>query len=143
MELFTIGYEGRTLPQLTRLLRRSGVERLVDVRERPMSRRKGFSLMPLSEGLRRSGIEYDHQPGLGNPEEIRTLWKNGQLPEGKTRYRALLQNGRGEGVEWLVGLVRYQTVCLLCVEEDPDRCHRSIIAEETVRLAPGLIVRHL
>jgi len=48
MELFTVGYEGRTLPQFVRLLRDQGITRVIDVRERPVSRRKGFSAMPLA-----------------------------------------------------------------------------------------------
>jgi uncharacterized protein (DUF488 family) len=42
-KLFTIGYEGRSLDVLIDELVGAGVERLVDVRELPLSRRRGFS----------------------------------------------------------------------------------------------------
>jgi hypothetical protein len=35
MDLFTVGYEGRSLPQLIRMLEKHGLRRLIDVRERP------------------------------------------------------------------------------------------------------------
>ena len=56
MELYTVGYEGRTLPQFVRLLREHGITRLVDVRERPASRKPGFSALPLLDALRKVGI---------------------------------------------------------------------------------------
>lgn len=49
MRLYTIGYEGRSLPQFIGLLKERGVQRLLDVRERPLSRRKGFSGTASSE----------------------------------------------------------------------------------------------
>jgi hypothetical protein len=38
--LFTIGYEGRTIDELVDRLRAAGIERVVDVRELPLSRRR-------------------------------------------------------------------------------------------------------
>jgi uncharacterized protein (DUF488 family) len=143
MELFTVGYEGRSLPQLVRLLEENGVGRLVDVRERPYSRRKGFSATPLFEALRKAGIVYEPGFGLGNPEDIRAMWKNGELAAGKRRYRALLRNGRREHVEHVVALAGLGPLVLLCLEEDPAACHRSVIAEEAERLDQEVSVTHL
>jgi uncharacterized protein (DUF488 family) len=142
MELFTVGYEGRTLPQFVRLLREHGIERLVDVRERPASRKRGFSALPLFDALRKEGITYEPDRALGNPVEIRELWKNGRLPEGKRRYRRMLRNGRRLRVELLLAHARVERVCILCYEGDPDVCHRGVIAEEAARLAPHLVIHH-
>lgn len=143
MELFTIGYEGRTLPQFIDLLHENGVTRLVDVRERPQSRKKGFSALALFDALRKAGIVYESDRRLGNPPEIRDLWKNGSLPEGKAKYRSKLRNGTAPRVRFLVDLARIDTICILCFEGDEDTCHRSVIAEEAVRLEPTLTIRHL
>jgi uncharacterized protein (DUF488 family) len=143
MELFTVGYEGRTLPQFVRLLQENGITRLVDVRERPASRKRGFSALPLFDALRKAGITYESDRALGNPEEIRTLWKNGSLREGKVRYRNLLRNGRRPRVELLLALSKIERVCILCYEGDADLCHRSVIAEEAARLEPDLVIQHL
>ena len=143
MELFTVGYEGRTLPQLVRLLREQGVTRLVDVRDRPTSRKPGFSALPLFDALRKAGITYESDRGLGNPIEIRQLWKSGNLPEGRIKYRRLLRNGRRPRVELLLALSRVDRVCILCYEGDHELCHRTVIAEEATRLEPSLVIRHL
>ena len=143
MELFTVGYEGRTLPQFVRLLKDNEIVRLVDVRERPASRKRGFSAMPLFDALRKEGITYESDRALGNPVEIRDLWKNGSLAQGKARYRRMLRNGRRTRVELLLAHARVERVCILCYEGDPDVCHRGVIAEEAARLAPDLVVRHL
>lgn len=143
MELFTIGYEGRSLPQFIDLLMENDIRRLVDVRERPQSRKKGFSALALFEALRKTGITYEGDRALGNPPEIRDLWKNGRLGEGKTKYRNKLRNGTAPRVRFLVDLARIDRVCILCFEEDSDLCHRSVIAEEAARLEPSLTIRHL
>ena len=143
MELFTIGYEGRTLPQFTRLLRDHEIARVVDVRERPHSRKRGFSALSLFEALRKAGIVYESDRELGNPKEIRDLWKNGSLAQGRVKYRKLLRNGRAGRVRFLLDLASIDRVCILCYEEEADACHRSVIAEEAVRLEPSLTVHHL
>jgi len=143
MELFTVGYAGRTLPEFVRLLKENGIARLVDVRARPASRKPGFSAMPLFDALRREGITYESDRALGNPVAIRDLWKNGSLAEGKSRYRRMLRNGRRARVELLLAHARVERVCILCYEDDPDECHRGVIAEEAARLAPDLVVQHL
>ena len=143
MELYTVGYEGRTLPQFVRLLRGQGITCVIDVRDRPVSRKRGFSATPLAEALRKAGIHYVSDRGLGNPAHIRELWKNGSLSDGKAKYRRLLRNGRSERIEGLLDVASEERVCIVCFERDPDSCHRTIIAEEAVRLAPDLIVHPL
>lgn len=143
MELFTIGYEGRTLPQFVRLLRQHEITRLVDVRERPASRKPGFSALPLFDALRRAGITYESDRSLGNPVEIRRLWKNGSLAQGKSRYRRLIRNGQRPRVEILLALSKAERVCILCFENDAALCHRAVIAEEAARLQPDLAITHL
>lgn len=143
MELYTVGYQGRTLPEFVKLLRAQDITLLVDVRERPVSRKRGFSALPLSEALRKVGIGYESDRQLGNPENIRELWKNGSLDEGRAQYRRLLRNGRKARVSALLDLAKDQRVCLLCFEADPDQCHRTVIAEEAVRLEPDLAIHQL
>jgi uncharacterized protein (DUF488 family) len=143
VEIYTVGYEGRSLSEFVRLLRDNGITRLVDVRERPVSRKRGFSALPLFDALRKVGIAYESDRTLGNPVEIRSLWKDGDLREGRTRYRRLIRNGRRGRVELLLAVARFDRVCILCFESDPEACHRSVITEEAARLEPDLLVHHL
>lgn len=69
--LFTIGYEGRDLEEFADRLKNFDVDTLVDVRDIPLSRKKGFSKTPLSQYLQEVGIEYIHIKPLGSPKELR------------------------------------------------------------------------
>lgn len=60
LRIFTIGYEGTTQPDLIAALMAAGVERLIDVRAVPLSRKPGFSKTNLASGLREAGIDYVH-----------------------------------------------------------------------------------
>ena len=60
MRIFTIGYEGTTVPEFIAALQKAGVERVIDVRALPLSRRPGFSKSALRSALEESGIEYLH-----------------------------------------------------------------------------------
>lgn len=92
--LFTIGYEQHRSPStLIDALLDAGVRRLVDVRELPLSRRRGFSKTALSAALADAEIEYEHVRALGNPKPYRELYRSGRVSEGEKRYRAHLHNG--------------------------------------------------
>jgi uncharacterized protein (DUF488 family) len=142
--LYTVGYEGRTLSGLVRILKQHAVRRLVDVRLQPVSRIKGFSLMALFERLRQAGITYEHMRELGNPPEIRALFHEGQIDEGRRQFRNLLENGNGLAVDVLVGLVQLEPTAILCRERDVSTCHRAVVADLAVsRSGDSLRVEHL
>jgi len=65
--LFTVGYEGRQLDELLAILQDAAVDTVIDIRQLPLSRRRGFSKTPLAEALRGAGIEYVHVRAAGNP----------------------------------------------------------------------------
>src|SRR6185312_9902836 len=69
--LITIGYEGACLEDFLRTLVQLRVDTVVDVRELPLSRKKGFSKIRLSTALAQIGVGYRHERGLGCPREIR------------------------------------------------------------------------
>ena len=51
MRVFTIGYESATMADFIKALTTAGVERVIDVRAVPNSRRPGFSKTPLRNAL--------------------------------------------------------------------------------------------
>jgi uncharacterized protein (DUF488 family) len=123
---------------LVAVLQQAGVQRLVDVRERPSSRRKGFSKTALAAALGEGGIVYEHVRALGNPH--RDLYRAGRVAEGAAAYRAHLQ--APEGQEALAQLEATLDVpsCLLCLEASPERCHRTLVAEALRARIPALAV---
>ena len=69
--LFTAGYEGRRVEDLIELLRAHGVAQLIDVRERPYSRKPDFNKRRLEAHLAAAGIGYSHIVELGTPKPLR------------------------------------------------------------------------
>jgi len=142
--LFTIGYEQHATPvSLVAALRAAGVTRLLDVRELPLSRRRGFSKTKLSEALGEAGITYEHERALGNPKPLRDLYRSGRQPEGEAGYLAHVRNGSAWAVDELSETLREQPTCLLCFEEDHRTCHRTLIVSELRERVPELRVENL
>jgi uncharacterized protein (DUF488 family) len=142
--LFTIGYEQHPTPaSLTERLRGAGVERLLDVRELPLSRRRGFSKTALGAALADAGIRYEHERALGNPKPLRDLYRSGRQGEGEEGYRAHVRNGSAWAVRELARTLTEAATCLLCWEHDHRACHREVIVSELRRLVPDLAVEHL
>jgi uncharacterized protein (DUF488 family) len=142
-QFLSVGYEGRALDDFVRLLEEHRVEVLVDVRENAISRKPGFSKRRLSEALDDAGIDYQHQPRLGNPKENRAAFRNGHLSTGKRRFLAHLNNGSRDAFDAVVEMAMTKRVALLCFERDHDHCHRACIVEQAQAEFPALSVSRL
>lgn len=88
MTLWTIGDEQLWPDAQVAELSAAGVERVLDVRFRPQSRRPGMSKTKLALKLAEHGIAYEHRRELGTPLEIRGLFRAGHLEEARAAYRA-------------------------------------------------------
>lgn len=142
--IWTTGYEQhRTPEELVTALQTAGVRRLIDVRELPLSRRRGFSKTALREALAHAGIAYEHERALGNPKPLRDLYKAGDVVAGAAGYRAHVTNGSAWAVDWLAGTLDTAPTAMLCWEHDHQVCHRSVIVEELRRRLPNLQVVNL
>lgn len=140
--LHTIGYELGTVPTFLATLRAAGVETLVDVRAAARSRRPGFAKTRLAANLHEAGIRYLHLPALGTPAEGRAAARAGKHGEMQDVFREHLKTEVAqEGLSALTELVASgQKVCLLCLEAEPEHCHRSLVAEAINSRLPVRIV---
>lgn len=143
-EITTIGYEGTTVERLVGTLKAAGVELVVDVRAVANSRRPGFAKTKLSENLAASGIGYLHLRGLGTPAAGRAAARADNHHELDRVYREHLTSGAAQtDLAVLADIVRAGCrVSLLCLEADPARCHRSMVADALAVRLP-LRVEHL
>jgi uncharacterized protein (DUF488 family) len=140
--IFTLGYEGRTLPEFLALLVRERISAVIDIRHRAASRKRGFSKTPLTDALAKKKIAYFHLPQLGVPPETRHRYErekdfgilHAYLEEPLERYDVLLLE--------ILEQFPDQNACLLCFEEDFTRCHRSIVADHLSR-RHGFEIHHL
>lgn len=139
--LFTIGYEGAELSDFLATLRRTGVTTLLDVRELPLSRKKGFSKRALEAAVMSVGIEYRHERGLGSPKRLRTqLHGDGDYKSFFAAFSTYLR-AQEPLLKQLAGSLE-GGVALMCFERDPATCHRSIVAKRLGQLV-GVEARHL
>lgn len=131
----SVGYEGRTVQQLMSALVEANVATLVDVRQNAISRKAGLSKRKLAENCQARGIEYMHEPTLGNPRENRDGFRAG-LPSSFEIYEEHLVGTGEDALARVAALLKDRTVALLCFEAEPCSCHRSIVAEHLKRLDP-------
>ncbi len=130
MWVASVGYERhKDHEAFARHLREAGVEQLVDVRELPISRRRGYGKQALSQAMAQVGIEYVHAKALGNPKRFRDLYKSGRVNEGREGYRTYLVGERLPDLRQLVPLLRGKRSALMCLEHDASICHRSVIMQ--------------
>ena len=141
--IYSVGYEGLSVAALVDRLSAAQVTTLVDVRLTPSSRRPGFSRKSLSAAVEEAGIAYVHERLLGNPSENRDSFRRGDGVDGRRNMRELLENGSGEALQRLVDLAVDGRVAVLCVERDRTRCHREVITDMALELAPDLEVVHI
>lgn len=124
-DFYTIGYEGRSVQQLLKLLQDAEVKSLLDIRYTPISMYRP----ELSKGNFRKlveiiGIHYLHVPELGVPKDIRAkaigagdrqvIW------EWYDTY--VVKRLFSKNLHWFLNIEH--PVALMCVEADPTECHR-------------------
>jgi uncharacterized protein (DUF488 family) len=126
--IFTIGYEGTTVPEFVAALKGAEVERVIDVRALPLSRRPGFSKSPLRTALEEAEIEYVHLKALGTPPEGRTAARAGRHADLERIYAGQLElpEAIAQSAQML-DLAREKPSALLCMERDPAHCHRTLL----------------
>lgn len=128
LRIFTIGYEGTTQPDLIAALMAAGVERLIDVRAVPLSRKPGFSKTNLASGLREAGIDYVHLRALGTPPEGREAARKHKHDVLERVYSGQMQLPEAMvQAEEMKALAAEKPSALLCFERDPSGCHRTLL----------------
>jgi uncharacterized protein (DUF488 family) len=139
--LWTIGYERLLPPQLVAELEAAGVQRVIDVRHRPQSRRPGMSKSRLAELLGAHGIAYEHRKALGTPPDLRHDFHAGRLAQARAGYRAHVEANSPDALVELAGeLPHGPRTALLCLEAEPAGCHRRVLSELLRERLSGLEV---
>ncbi len=154
--LRTIGVYGFDLDSFLAALTGGGVDLLLDVRQRRGVRGSEYAwanAKRLQAALGEAGLGYSHLSELAPTTEMRQLQyaEDERRGEGK-RSRSVLAPGYIErytaevldrvDLEPVLKWIGSSSAALLCVERDPEACHRSLVAE---RLSQefGLEVEHL
>ena len=128
MKVFTIGYEATTMADFLAALTRAGVQRVIDVRALPLSRRPGFSKTSLAASLAAAGIGYVHLKALGTPKRGRDAAKKGDVETLEAVYADQLELPEAQAqAAQMLALAAELPSALLCYERDPAHCHRTLL----------------
>lgn len=129
-KLYTLGYESAAIEDFIVTLKITGIERIIDVREIPISRKKGFSKNFLRDILEANDIDYVHLKGLGDPKEGRNAARTGDHDKFFYIFSTHMKTAAAMAdLETAIDLATSKVSCLLCYEREPDGCHRSIVAK--------------
>jgi uncharacterized protein (DUF488 family) len=129
----TIGHSNHPIERFVALLRAAGIERVIDVRSTPWSRRfPQFGREALAGALAAAGIDYRHEGAA-----------LGGKPANGAGYEALAARPAfAAALDRLADESHDRALCLMCAEKDPLDCHRTVLVAR--RLAErGLAVEHL
>jgi uncharacterized protein (DUF488 family) len=154
----TIGVYGFSGETFLAALREAGVVLILDVRQRRGVRGPQYAWANskrLQAALAGAGIQYEHHPELAPTTDLRQLQyrederegvgKRSRVqlaPEYAARYTAeILDRVDVRGL--VADLPDGGLSALLCVERDPEACHRSLIAQriEAISGEPALHLR--
>ena len=153
----TIGVYDWTLEEFLEALRRTDVRQLLDLRQRRGVRGSQYAWANsrrLQAALDGAGIGYEHLPELAPTTELRHLQYDEDARQGVGKrsrerlapeYVTRFTRERLDQVDLapiVESLPANAATALLCVERDPEACHRSLVA---ARIASefGLAVEHL
>jgi uncharacterized protein (DUF488 family) len=143
----TIGVYGFDRETFLATLADSGVDLVLDVRQRRGVRGSEYAwanARRLQDALRDAGVDYSHLKELAPTTELRQAQYRADARRGEgKRSRTVLADEYTAGyteeildrvdlapiVSWIGG----SKAALLCVERDPEACHRSLVAARLQR----------
>ena len=147
MEFYTIGVYNSTEKELFDKLIDNKIDTFCDIRQRRGVRGAKYSFVNsnrLQEKLNNLEIKYGYIPNLAPTSEIRELQKEIDLEKGELK-RERQELGKVFIIEYKNRILKdfdfeqffenldqigANRIALFCVEEHPEACHRSIVADK-------------
>lgn len=158
MKFFTIGVYGSTEQEYFQKLIDNNIDTFCDIRQRRGVRGAKYAFVNsnrLQQKLKELNIKYAHFKELAPTTEIRELQKEADKKENVLKrdrnklgkiftiaYKnKILNNFDFDTFLEELENVNASNVVLFCVEEKPEACHRSLVAEKLNKL--GYKIKHL
>ena len=144
MIICTIGFSKKNLKQFITALKKADVGKVIDVRLNNTSQLAGYAKkQDLEYVLSLVGIAYEHHPELAPTEEIMKGYKQKKITwaQFEDEFKKVLESR--EPLNSIDFNKEAGPVCLLCAEDRPGQCHRTLVAEYYSEKVPGVEIRHL
>lgn len=159
MEFYTIGVYGTTEQSFFTNLKKNGIDTFCDIRQRRGVRGKKYSYVNstyLQNKLEEYGIKYLYINELSPTTEIRELQKEIDKKNGISKSTRQ-EIGKVFEIEYknkilsqfdfdsLINILEENhshKIVFFCVEENPEACHRSIVAK-IIHLKYNNFIKHL
>ena len=144
MKVYTIGFTKKSASDFFGLLHESGAKRLLDVRLNNVSQLSGFAKRDDLEYFlnRICRMKYLHMPELAPTKEMLDSYRSGHRnwETYESEFLALMEQRRiaKMGIKRTVA-----NGCFLCSEDQPDHCHRRLVAEHFQRNWGDVEIIHL
>ena len=141
--IYTTGYEGESVDAFFKKLLLHGIAHLIDVRANPVSRKYGFFKSRLKMISEQLGLAYTHLPSLGISSSARSdLDTQGARTRLLREYEQSMLPLKSAELGQLAGRMKKMPCALMCMERQPQDCHRSKLAI-AIAARTGLEVVHL
>ena len=144
-DAYTMGFSTRTWEETVEILQVFAVERLIDIRTLPGSRRTPqFNQEALTVTLPEVGVEYVHMKTLGGlrkphkDSSVNGAWRNDAF----RGYADYMQTPDfDEGLHLLIHRIKEKKSVYVCTEAVFWRCHRQLVSDAL--LVRGFNVGHI
>lgn len=130
-KIFTIGFTKKTAQYFFELLIKNNVSTVLDIRRNNTSQLSGFSKYPDIEFFLKElcSINYMSDIKFAPTEQILKDYKSKKITwdEYIIQFNKLMKASKIE--DYIAKeYCSYDNICLLCSEEKPNKCHRSLVA---------------
>ena len=144
MNLFTIGFTGKSAEKFFGLLETSKATKLIDIRINRTSQLAGFAKEQDLEFFlpKLAGIEYLVREDLAPTKELLASYRDKEITweEFSQKYQDLV-NARGALEAY--SATDFENSVLLCSENEAEKCHRTLLADLIVKRFPNFRVTNL
>ncbi len=142
--IYTIGHSTRSIEEFVDLLKANKIEKLIDIRSFPGSRKyPQFNKENLESSIPKYDIQYEHMVNLGGRRKVQKNSKNNRwLNESFRGYADYMETSQFESAAHkLEHKAINQRTAIMCSEAVWWRCHRSMISDYLK--ARGWSVEHI
>jgi uncharacterized protein (DUF488 family) len=130
VKIYTIGFTKTSAKHFFDRIKEAKVRQVVDVRLNNLSQLAGFAkrddLRFFLDSI--SGVGYTHRTELAPTQDMLDAYKKhkGEWADNEQRFLHLMEERR---IEETIPRESIDNACLLCSEDQPQHCHRRLVAE--------------